>query len=51
MLLEYPPSVVAEWDDDLIRFIGYERSGPATGHWRSAEDPFLAVEEYRGERG
>ncbi|MEO5837292.1 MAG: phytanoyl-CoA dioxygenase family protein [Acidimicrobiales bacterium] len=47
MLLEYPPAVVADWDDDLIRFIGYQRSGPALGHWRNAEDPFLAVDEYR----
>ena len=47
LLLEYPPAVVADWDDDLIRFIGYQRSGPATGHWRNAEDPFLAVDEYR----
>ncbi|MEO5842184.1 MAG: phytanoyl-CoA dioxygenase family protein [Acidimicrobiales bacterium] len=47
MLLEYPPAVVARWDDDLIRFIGYQRSGPALGHWRNAEDPFRAVDEYR----
>lgn len=47
MLLEYPPHVAASWDDDLLRFIGYQRSGPALGHWRNAEDPFIAIEEYR----
>ncbi len=47
MLLHYPPSVAADWDDDLLRFIGYQKSGPALGHWRNAEDPFVAIEEYR----
>lgn len=47
MLLEYPPAVAAAWDDDLIRFIGYQNSGPALGHWRNNEDPFVAIEEYR----
>ncbi len=47
LLLEYPPAVVADWDDDLIRLIGYQPSGPALGHWRNAEDPFTAVKEYR----
>lgn len=47
MLLEYPPQTVADWDDDLIRLIGYQLSGPALGHWRNNEDPFAAVREYR----
>lgn len=47
MLLEYPPAAVAQWDDDLIRLIGYQPSGPALGHWRNTEDPFTAVSEYR----
>ena len=47
LLLEFPPHSVAEWDDDLIRFIGYQLAGPALGHWRNAEDPFTAIEEYR----
>ena len=47
LLLEFPPHAVADWDDDLIRFIGYQLAGPALGHWRNAEDPFMAIEEYR----
>ncbi len=47
MLLEYPPAVAADWDDDLVRFIGYQNSGPALGHWRQTEDPFVAIEEQR----
>ncbi len=47
LLLEYPPAIAAAWDDDLIRFIGYQRSGPALGHWRTTEDPFVSIEEYR----
>ncbi len=47
MLLEYPPEIVADWDDDLIRLIGYQMSGPALGHWRNNEDPFTAVREHR----
>lgn len=50
MLLEYPPDVVADWEDDLIRLIGYQLGGPALGHWRNNEDPFTAVREYRDER-
>ena len=50
MLLEYPPAIAADWDDDLIRFIGYQRLGPALGHWRNAEDPFIAIEEYRAQQ-
>ncbi len=46
-LLEYPPDAVAEWDDELVRLIGYQPGGPALGHWRNAEDPFTAVREYR----
>ncbi len=47
LLLEYPPEVVADWDDELIAFIGYRLAGPALGHWRNAEDPFVAIEEHR----
>ncbi len=47
LLLEFPPEAVADWDDELIAFIGYQLAGPALGHWRNAEDPFTAVEEYR----
>ena len=27
--------------------IGYQLAGPALGHWRNAEDPFIAIGEYR----
>lgn len=47
LLLEFPPPAVADWDDELIQFIGYQLAGPALGHWRNSEDPFLAVDEYR----
>lgn len=46
-LLEFPPEAVSDWADELIAFIGYQIAGPALGRWRNAEDPFIAVEEYR----
>ena len=36
MLLD-ATEIVADWDDDLIRLIGYQMSGPALGHWRNNE--------------
>lgn len=41
--LECPPSVVAEWPDDLVRFIGYAKAGNGLGYWRDSEDPMAAV--------
>ncbi len=41
--LECPPAVVADWPDDLLRFIGYAKSGNGLGYWRDSEDPLSAV--------
>lgn len=50
--LECPPAVVADWPDDLLRFIGYAKSGNGLGYWRDSEDPLSAVHPDREfERG
>lgn len=41
--LECPPADVADWPDDLLRFIGYAKSGNGLGYWRDSEDPLAAV--------
>lgn len=43
MMIECPPDVVAEWDDDLTRFIGYQMTGDSLGVYRDSEDPMTAV--------
>ncbi len=41
--LECPPPAVADWSDELLRFIGYTKSGNGLGYWRDSEDPLSAV--------
>jgi len=41
--LECPPEAVADWPDDLLRFIGYAKAGNGLGYWRDSEDPLAAV--------
>ena len=41
--LECPPAEVTDWDDDLLRFIGYTKTGNGLGYWRDSEDPLGAV--------
>ena len=50
--LECPPAIVADWPDDLLRFIGYAKAGNGLGYWRDSEDPLSAVHPERDfERG
>jgi ectoine hydroxylase-related dioxygenase (phytanoyl-CoA dioxygenase family) len=41
--LECPPAEVADWSDELLRFIGYTKTGNGLGYWRDSEDPLSAV--------
>ncbi len=41
--LECPPAEVGDWDDELLRFIGYTKTGNGLGYWRDSEDPLTAV--------
>ena len=41
--LECPPADVADWSDELLRFIGYTKTGNGLGYWRDSEDPLSAV--------
>lgn len=41
--LECPPAEVTDWDDDLLRFVGYAKTGNGLGYWRDSEDPLSAV--------
>ncbi|MEM7093289.1 MAG: phytanoyl-CoA dioxygenase family protein [Actinomycetota bacterium] len=41
--LECPPGEVADWSDDLLRFVGYAKTGNGLGYWRDSEDPLSAV--------
>ncbi len=41
--LECPPADVADWPDELLRFIGYTKTGNGLGYWRDSEDPLSAV--------
>ena len=43
IMLECPPAVVADWPDDLVRFIGYKKRADALGYFRDSEDPMAAV--------
>ncbi len=45
--LECPPAEVADWPDDLLRFIGYAKTGNGLGYWRDSEDPLSAVHPER----
>jgi ectoine hydroxylase-related dioxygenase (phytanoyl-CoA dioxygenase family) len=50
--LECPPAEVGDWPDDLLRFIGYAKTGNGLGYWRDSEDPLSAVHPDRPfERG
>lgn len=50
--LECPPSEVRDWPDDLLRFVGYAKTGNGLGYWRDSEDPLTAVHPDRDfERG
>ncbi len=41
--LECPPAEVGDWPDELLRFIGYAKTGNGLGYWRDSEDPLSAV--------
>lgn len=41
--LECPPAEVGDWPDDLLRFVGYAKTGNGLGYWRDSEDPLSAV--------
>jgi len=45
--LECPPSVVADWDEELVRFLGYQMAGDSLGVYRDSEDPMAAVHPER----
>ena len=32
-----------DWPDELLRFIGYAKTGNGLGYWRDSEDPLSAV--------
>lgn len=41
--LECSPAEVRHWPDELLRFVGYAKSGNGLGYWRDSEDPLTAV--------
>ncbi|MDW3179789.1 MAG: phytanoyl-CoA dioxygenase family protein [Acidimicrobiia bacterium] len=41
--LECTPSVVADWDDELVRFLGYQMGGDSLGVFMDSLDPMAAV--------
>lgn len=41
--LECPPAEVMDWPDELLRFVGYAKTGNGLGYWRDSEDPLTAV--------
>lgn len=45
--LECPPAEVGDWPDELLRFIGYAKTGNGLGYWRDSEDPLSAVHPNR----
>ena len=45
--LECPPAEVTDWSDELLRFIGYTKTGNGLGYWRDSEDPLAAVHPNR----
>ena len=46
-LLECPPDVVKDWDDDLVRFVGYQMGGDSLGVYLDSLDPMAAVHSER----
>ena len=45
--LECPPDQVRDWPDELLRFVGYAKTGNGLGYWRDSEDPLGAVHPER----
>jgi ectoine hydroxylase-related dioxygenase (phytanoyl-CoA dioxygenase family) len=43
IMLECPPAMVADWDDEFVRFIGYKMRSNALGYFGDSEDPLAAV--------
>lgn len=41
--LECAPGEVGHWSDELLRFVGYAKTGNGLGYWRDSEDPLTAV--------
>lgn len=41
--LECPPAEVTDWPEELLRFVGYAKTGNGLGYWRDSEDPLAAV--------
>lgn len=41
--LECAPTEVSERSDELLRFVGYAKSGSGLGYWRNSEGPLAAV--------
>jgi ectoine hydroxylase-related dioxygenase (phytanoyl-CoA dioxygenase family) len=50
LMVECPPTEVVDWPDELIRFIGYQRRGPAVGKVGDHDDPFVLVDQARAAR-
>ncbi len=50
LMVECPPTEVVDWPDELIRFIGYQRRGPAVGKVGDHDDPFILIEQARAAR-
>ncbi|NCG37830.1 MAG: phytanoyl-CoA dioxygenase family protein [Actinobacteria bacterium] len=46
-MLECPPAVVKDWDDELVRFIGYQMAGDSLGVYGDSQDPMAAVHPER----
>ena len=51
LMVECTPAEIVDWPDELIRFIGYQRRGPAVGKVGDHDDPFVLIEEARAARG
>jgi ectoine hydroxylase-related dioxygenase (phytanoyl-CoA dioxygenase family) len=47
LMVECPPEEIVDWPDDLIRFLGYQRRGPAVGKIGDHDDPFVLIEKAR----
>jgi hypothetical protein len=35
--------MVADWDEEFVKFIGYQRRSNSVGYFRDSEDPLAAV--------
>ena len=44
------PRYFQPWPDELIRFVGYQRRGPAVGKVGDHDDPFVVIEQARAAR-